>query len=42
MNIEWIKNTLIEFQAEKIKEFKNTQAEFKKAVSYEKKECKQN
>ena len=34
MNIEKIKNTLREYQAGK---FKNTQAEFKKAVSYIKK-----
>ena len=33
MNIEQIKNTLREFQAENKRKFKNTQAEFKKAVS---------
>ena len=38
MNIEQIKNTLREFQAENIRKFKNTQAEFKKTVSYKKKE----
>ena len=37
MNIEQIKNTLREFQAENRQKFKNTQAEFKKAVSYIKK-----
>ena len=37
MNIEWVKNTLREFQAENRQKFKNTQAEFKKAVSYKKK-----
>ena len=37
MNIEQIKNTLREFQAENRQKFKNTQAEFKKAVS-----CKKN
>ena len=37
MNIEQIKNTLREFQAENRRKFKNTQAEFKKAVSYIKK-----
>ena len=39
MNIEQIKNTLREFQAENRQKFKNTQAEFKKAVSYIKKKC---
>ena len=39
MNIEQIKNTFREFQAENRQKFKNTQAEFKKAVSYEKKKC---
>ena len=38
MNIEQIKNTLREFQAENRQKFKNTQADFKKAVSYIKKE----
>ena len=37
MNIEQIKNTLREFQAENRQKFKNTQAELKKAVSYKKK-----
>ena len=37
MNIEQIKNTLREFQAENGQKFKNTKAEFKKAVSYKKK-----
>ena len=37
MNIEQIKNTLREFQAENRQKFKNTQAEFKKVVSYKKK-----
>ena len=37
VNIEKIKNTFREFQAENGPKFKNTQAEFKKAVSYEKK-----
>ena len=37
MNIEQIKNILREFQAENRRKFKNTQAEFKKAVSYIKK-----
>ena len=37
MNIERIKNTLREFQAENRRKFKNTQAELKKAVSYIKK-----
>ena len=37
MNIEQIKNILREFQAENRQKFKNTQAEFKKAVSYKKK-----
>ena len=37
MNIEQIKNTLREFQAENRRKFKNTQAELKKAVSYIKK-----
>ena len=37
MNIKQIKNTLREFQAENRQKFKNTQAEFKKAVSYIKK-----
>ena len=37
MNIEQIKNTLREFQAENRQKFKNIQAEFKKAVSYIKK-----
>ena len=36
MNIEQIKNTLREFQAENRQKFKNTQAEFKKAVSSKK------
>ena len=34
LNIEEIKNTLREFQAKNGPKFKNTQAEFKKAVSY--------
>ena len=37
MNIEQIKNTLGEFQAENRQKFKNTQAEFKKDVSHENK-----
>ena len=37
MNIKQIKNTLREFQAENRQKIKNTKAEFKKAVSYEKK-----
>ena len=37
INIEEIKNTLREFQAENSRKFKNTQAEFKKDVSYKKK-----
>ena len=37
INIEEIKNTLREFQAENGWKFKNTQAEFKKVVSYKKK-----
>ena len=37
MNIEKIKNTLREFQAQNGQKFKNTQAEFKKVVSYKKK-----
>ena len=37
MNIEEIKNTLREFQAQNSRKFKNTQAEFKKVVSYKKK-----
>ena len=37
MNIEQIKNTLREFQAENRQKFKNTHGEFKKAVSYKKK-----
>ena len=37
MNIEQIKNTLRELQAENRPKSKNTQAEFKKAVSYIKK-----
>ena len=37
MNIEEVKNNLREFQAENGRKFKNTQAEFKKAVSYIKK-----
>ena len=41
MNIEQIKNTLREFQAENRQKFKNTQAEFKKAVSYIKKSAGQ-
>ena len=41
MNIEQIQNTLREFQAENRQKFKNTQAEFKKAVSYIKKKCTQ-
>ena len=36
MNMEQIKNTLREFQAENRRKFKNTQAEFKKAVSFKK------
>ena len=36
-NIEGIRNTLEKFQAENGQKFKNTQAEFKKAVSYIKK-----
>ena len=39
INIEEIKNTLREFQAENGQKFKNTQAEFKKVVSYIKKKC---
>ena len=40
INIKEIKNTLREFQAENGQKFKNTQAEFKKVVSYKKKkEC---
>ena len=39
MNIEEIKNTLREFQAQNGRKFKNTQAEFKKVVSYKKKKC---
>ena len=41
MNIEEIKNTLREFQAQNSEKFKNTQAEFKKVVSYKKKKCSQ-
>ena len=37
VNIEEIKNTLREFQAENGWKFKNTQADFKKVVSYMKK-----
>ena len=37
MNINKIRNTLREFQAENSQKFKNTQAELKKAVSYIKK-----
>ena len=37
MNIEEIKNTLREFQAQNGQKFKNTQAELKKVVSYKKK-----
>ena len=37
MNIEKIKNTLREFQAQNSRKFKNTQAELKKVVSYKKK-----
>ena len=37
MNIQQIKNTLREIQAENRRKFKSTQAEFKKAVSYKKK-----
>ena len=37
MNIEEIKNTLREFQAQNSQKFKNNQAEFKKVVSYKKK-----
>ena len=37
MNIEEIKNTLREFQAENGWKIKNTQADFKKVVSYIKK-----
>ena len=37
MNIEEIKNTLREFQAENGWKIKNTQADFKKVVSYKKK-----
>ena len=37
INIEEIKNTLREFQAENGRKFKNTQAELKKVVSYKKK-----
>ena len=37
MNIEKIKNTLREFQAQNGRKFKNTQAEFKKVVSYKNK-----
>ena len=39
VNIEKIKNTLREFQAENSWEIKNTQADFKKLVSYKKKKC---
>ena len=39
VNIEKIKNTLREFQAENGRKFKNTQAELIKAVSYIKKKC---
>ena len=37
MNIDEIKNILREFQAQNGQKFKNTQAEFKKVVSYKKK-----
>ena len=37
VNIEEIKNTLREFQAENGWKIKNTQADFKKVVSYKKK-----
>ena len=37
MNIEQIEDIIREFQAENRQKFKNTQAEFKKAVSYIKK-----
>ena len=37
MNIEEIKNTLRKYQAENSQKFKNTQADFKKVVSYIKK-----
>ena len=37
MSIEQIKNTFREIQAENRQKFMNTQAEFKKAVSYIKK-----
>ena len=37
MNIKQIKNTLKKFQAENRRKFRNTQAEFKKAVFYIKK-----
>ena len=37
MNIDEIKNTSREFQAQNGQKFKNTQAEFKKVVSYKKK-----
>ena len=39
MNIKQIKNTLREFQAKNRQKFKNTQAEFKKAVSFIKQKC---
>ena len=37
VNIKEIKNTLREFQAENGRKIKNTQADFKKVVSYKKK-----
>ena len=37
MNIEEIKNTLREYQAENSQKFKNTQADFKKVLLYKKK-----
>ena len=37
MTIKEIKNNLREFQAQNSRKFKNTQAEFKKVVSYKKK-----
>ena len=41
MNIEEIKNTLREFQAQNSRKFKNTQAELKKVVSYKKKSVRE-
>ena len=42
VNIKEIKNTLREFQAENGPKFKNTQADFKKVVSYIYKKCTPN